>query len=191
MRSSLTIDTDTMQIHHDKHHGGYVANLNKAVGEFPELAKMSVEEMLKNLSAIPEKIRTVVRNNGGGHFNHSLYWDLLQKGRRSPTGDLAKAINSAFGSFTAFKRQFSKAAVGQFGSGWAWLILDADEKVAIELTANQDTPISHVKYPLLGIDMWEHAYYLKYQNRRPEYVAAVFKIINWDYVAERYEQVVA
>jgi len=185
------IDARTMEIHHDKHHAAYVANLNKAVAEFPEVAKMSVEAMLKDLNAIPEKIRTAVRNNGGGHFNHSLFWQMLKKDGGEPTGDLAKAVDSAFGNFSAFKEKFSKAAAGQFGSGWAWLAIDANGQLSIEPTANQDSPISQGKQPLLGVDVWEHAYYLKYQNRRPEYVAAFFHAINWGFIAERYEKIIA
>jgi Fe-Mn family superoxide dismutase len=185
------IDARTMEIHHDKHHAAYVANLNKAVAEYPDVAKMSVEDMLKNLNAIPEKIRTAVRNNGGGHFNHSLFWQMLKKDGGEPTDALAKAIDSAFGSFPTFKDDFSKAAIGQFGSGWAWLVIDRNKQLSIEPTSNQDSPISQGKQPLLGVDVWEHAYYLKYQNRRPEYVAAFFHVINWDFVAERYEKAVA
>jgi Fe-Mn family superoxide dismutase len=180
------IDARTMEIHHDKHHAAYVANLNKAVAEFPDLEKISVEEMLKDLSAIPEKVRTAVRNQGGGHYNHSLFWQMLKKDGGGPAGPLAKAIDSAFGNFAAFQENFSKAAAGQFGSGWAWLVIDANKQLSIEPTANQDSPISLGKQPLLGIDVWEHAYYLKYQNRRPEYVAAFFHVINWDFVSERY-----
>jgi len=185
------IDARTMEIHHDKHHAAYVANLNKAVAEYPDVAKMSVEDMLKNLNAIPEKIRTAVRNNGGGHFNHSLFWQMLKMDGGEPTGTLAKAINSVFGNFPTFKEEFSKAAIGQFGSGWAWLVIDRNKQLSIEPTANQDSTISQGKQPLLGVDVWEHAYYLKYQNRRPEYVAAFFHVINWDFVAERYEKAVA
>ena len=185
------IDARTMEIHHDKHHAAYVANLNKAVAEFPDAAKMSVEDMLKNLNAVPEKIRTAVRNSGGGHFNHSLFWQMLKKDGGEPTGALARAIDSAFGSFPTFKEDFSKAAIGQFGSGWAWLVIDRNKQLSIEPTANQDSPISQGKQPLLGVDVWEHAYYLKYQNRRPEYVAAFFHVINWDFVAGRYEKAVA
>lgn len=185
------IDARTMEIHHDKHHAAYVANLNKAVAEFPDVAKMSAEEMLRNLNAVPEKIRTAVRNNGGGHFNHSLFWQMLKEDGGEPTGPLAKAVDSAFGNFSAFKTDFSKAAIGQFGSGWAWLVIDGNKQLSIEPAANQDSPISQGKQPLLGIDVWEHAYYLKYQNRRPEYVNAFFHVVNWDFVAERYEKAVA
>ena len=185
------IDARTMEIHHDKHHAAYVANLNKAVAEFPDVGKMSVEDMLKNLNAIPEKIRMAVRNQGGGHFNHSLFWQMLKKDGGEPAGALASAIDQRFGSFSAFKDEWTKAAAGQFGSGWAWLVVDANKQLGIEPTGNQDSPISQGKQPLLGIDVWEHAYYLKYQNRRPEYVAAFFHVINWDFVSERYAKAVA
>jgi len=182
------IDARTMEIHHDKHHAAYVANLNKAAVEFPELAKISPEAMLKDLNAIPEKVRTVVRNNGGGHYNHSLFWQMLKKDGGAPTGNLAKAIDGAFGNLASFKESFSKAAMGQFGSGWAWLVLGLDKRLSIEPSANQDSPISQGKQPLLGIDVWEHAYYLNYQNRRADYVAAFFHVINWDFVVDRYEK---
>ena len=185
------IDARTMQIHHDKHHAAYVANLNKAVAEFPDVGQMSVEDMLKDLNAIPEKIRTAVRNNGGGHYNHSLFWQMLKRDGGEPVGDLAKAIDSAFGDFSAFKEDFSKAATSQFGSGWAWLVVDANKQLSIEPTANQDSPIGQGKQPLLGIDVWEHAYYLKYQNRRPEYVTAFFHVIDWNFVSGRYAKTVA
>jgi len=167
------------------------ANLNKAVAEFPEVAKMSVEDMLKNLDAVPEKIRTVVHNNGGGHYDHSLFWQMLKKDGGEPKGALAAAMDRRFGSFSGFKGEWTKAAVGQFGSGWGWLVVDANKQLAIEPSANQDSPVSHGKLPLLGIDVWEHAYYLKYQNRRPEYVAAFFDVINWDFVSQRYENATA
>ncbi len=185
------IDARTMEIHHDKHHAAYVANLNKAVAEFPEVGKLSVEAMLKDLNAIPEKIRTAVRNNGGGDFNHSLFWQMLRREGGEPQGPLATAIDRHFGSFSTFKAEWTRAAVGQFGSGWAWLVVDANKQLSIEPTANQDSPVSQGKQPLLGIDVWEHAYYLKYQNRRPEYVAAFFHVINWDFVSQRYEKATA
>lgn len=181
------IDAQTMQIHHDKHHAAYVANLNKAVAEDPALGKKAVEDLLKDLTSIPEKVRTAVRNQGGGHYNHTLFWQMMKKGGGGePTGELAKAIDKKFGSFSAFKEQFTKAAIGQFGSGWAWLVSENNE-LSIEPSANQDSPITHGKLPLLGVDVWEHAYYLKYQNRRPEYVSAWFNTINWDYVTERFQ----
>ena len=185
------IDARTMEIHHDKHHATYVANLNKAVAEYPAVAKMAVEDILMNLNAIPEQIRTAVRNNGGGHFNHSLFWQMLKKDGGEPTGALANGIDSVFGSFPTFKEDFSKAAIGQFGSGWAWLVIDGNKQLSIEPAVNQDSPISQGKQPLLGIDVWEHAYYLKYQNRRPEYVAAFFHVINWGFVSERCEKLIA
>ena len=184
------IDARTMEIHHDKHHAAYVTNLNKAVAEYPELGKQSVEALLQDLNAVPEKIRTAVRNQGGGHFNHSLFWQTLKKDGGAPAGRLAQAIDASFGGIGAFQEQFTKAALGQFGSGWAWLVLDADKKLSIEPTANQDSPVSHGRQPLLGIDVWEHAYYLKYQNRRPEYVAAFFHIINWDFITERHHKII-
>jgi superoxide dismutase, Fe-Mn family len=182
------IDARTMQIHHDKHHAAYVANLNKAVADYPEVGKKSVEELLVNLDAVPEKIRTAVRNQGGGDYNHTLFWQVLDKKGGVPKGELAKSIDKHFGSFDAFKDQWTKTALGVFGSGWAWLVLDDSKKLSIEPSANQDSPISHGKKPLLGIDVWEHAYYLKYQNRRPEYVSAFFNVINWDFVSDRYQK---
>jgi Fe-Mn family superoxide dismutase len=180
------IDARTMEIHHDKHHAAYVANLNKAVAGHPDLEKKSVEELLKDLSGVPEKIRTAVRNNGGGHYNHSLFWQMMKKdGGGEPGGELAKAIDAAFGNFSAFKETFSKAALGQFGSGWAWLVLDGSA-LKIEDTANQDTPLGAGKPPLLGLDVWEHAYYLKHQNKRADYIAAWWNVVNWDFVSARY-----
>ncbi len=181
------IDAQTMQIHHDKHHAAYVANLNKAVADFPELGKESVQDLLKDLSALPEKVRTAIRNQGGGHYNHSIFWQMMKKnGGGEPSGELAQAIDKKFGSYSHFKEQFTKAAVGQFGSGWAWLILDNNE-LRIQPTPNQDSRISEGELPLLGVDVWEHAYYLKYQNRRPDYVTAWFNTINWDYVSQRFQ----
>ena len=180
------IDAKTMEIHHDKHHGSYVASLNKAVADQPELSSKPVDNLLKNLSAIPEKVRTAVRNQGGGHYNHSLFWQMMKKnGGGTPTGALAKAIDTSFGSFSAFRNGLTQAALGQFGSGWAWLVLDG-RQLKIEPTANQDTPLSAGRIPLLGVDVWEHAYYLKYQNKRADYINAWFNVVNWDFVAERY-----
>lgn len=188
------IDARTMEIHHDKHHAAYVANLNKAVADQPELQKQTVEGLIRNLDAVPEKIRTAVRNNGGGHFNHSLFWLMMSKsGGGEPKGDLARAITAKFGSFVAFKDEFTKAALGQFGSGWAWLTIDANGQLRVEATANQNSPVMALdpskpatSTPLLGIDVWEHAYYLKFQNRRADYIAAFFNVINWDFVTERF-----
>ena len=180
------IDTETMHIHHDKHHAAYVANLNKVVADYPDLGKKSIEDLMKDLNDVPEKIRTSIRNNGGGHYNHSLFWQMMKPGGGGePTGDLAKAIDAGFGSFSAFKEQFTKAAMTQFGSGWAWLVLD-DGKLKIEDAPNQDSPISQGKPVLLGLDVWEHAYYLKNQNRRADYVTAWWNVVNWDFVSERY-----
>ena len=185
------IDALTMQIHHDKHHAAYVANLNKAVAEFPELGKKHVECLLGDLNAVPEKIRTAVRNQGGGHYNHTLFWQMMKKGGGGqPSGGLLKGIEKRFGGFGAFKDELAKAALSQFGSGWAWVVLDANKQLSIEPTPNQDSPISQNKQPLLGVDVWEHAYYLKYENRRPEYVAAFFRVIDWEFVGERYEKAV-
>jgi len=185
------IDARTMQLHHDKHHAAYVANLNKAAAEFPEIGSQPVDDLLKHLDQVPEKIRTAVRNQGGGHYNHSLFWLVLKKDGGEPKGSLAAAIDQHFGSFSTFKEELTKAAVSQFGSGWAWLVVDADKTLRIEPTANQDSPVTQGNHPLLGIDVWEHAYYLKYQNRRPEYVAAFFQVINWDFVSERYDRYAA
>jgi len=180
------IDARTMEIHHDKHHAAYVANLNKAVADFPELGTKSVEELLKDLNAVPEKARTAVRNQGGGDYNHTLFWQMMKKGGGGePKGDLGQALEKSFGNFDGFKTKFTDTATKVFGSGWAWLVLDVKD-LKIEPGPNQDSPISQGKQPLLGIDVWEHAYYLKYQNRRPEYIAAWFNVINWDFVAERY-----
>ena len=183
------IDAQTMQIHHDRHHAAYVDNLNKAVANYPDLAKKSVEDLLRDLNSVPEAIRTAVRNHGGGHFNHTLYWQIMSKsGAKEPVGELAKAIDAQLGSFASFQDQLTRAATGLFGSGWAWLVLDQSKRLAIVPSPNQDTPLSMGQTPLLGIDVWEHAYYLKYQNRRADYVAAFHKIINWDPISERYSQ---
>jgi Fe-Mn family superoxide dismutase len=175
------IDTQTMQIHHGKHHAAYVNNLNAALEKHPNLQGRSAEELIRNLSAVPEDIRTAVRNNGGGHVNHTMFWKLMVAGGGSPKGAIADAINSSFGSFDTFKEQFAKAAVGRFGSGWAWLI-DNGGKLTIESTPNQDSPLMDGKKPVLGLDVWEHAYYLKYQNRRPDYITAWWNVVNWDEV---------
>jgi Fe-Mn family superoxide dismutase len=185
------IDARTMQLHHDKHHAAYVANLNKAVADYPDLGRMPVEDLLKDLNAVPEKIRKAVRNQGGGHYNHSLFWQMLKKDGGAPQAALATTIDKSFGSFSAFQEAWTKAALGQFGSGWAWLVVDADKQLSIEESSNQDSPISDGKQPVLGIDVWEHSYYLKYQNRRPEYVAAFFNVINWDFVSDRYQKAVS
>ena len=180
------IDSMTMQIHHDKHHGGYVANLNKAVAG-TSFEDMPLNQLLAKLDSLPENIRTTVRNNGGGHANHSLFWTILApKAGGAPTGDLATAINKAFGGFDGFKDKLSAAALSRFGSGWGWLVVKPSGGLEIYSTANQDSPLMTGDIPVLGIDVWEHAYYLKYQNRRPEYVANFFNLINWAQVTENY-----
>ena len=172
------IDEQTMRIHHDKHHAAYVNNLNAALEKHPELLQKSVEDLLRNINTVPEDIRTAVRNNGGGHANHTMFWEIMGKGKGgAPSGALADAINSTFGSFDEFK----KAAVGRFGSGWAWVV-DNGGKIAIESTPNQDNPMMDGKKPVFGIDVWEHAYYLKYQNRRPDYIDAWWNVVNWNEV---------
>ena len=184
------IDARTMQIHHDKHHQAYVDKLNTAVAG-THFGNQPVDELIANLDQVPEKIRTAVQNNGGGHANHSLFWQLLKKKGGEPGPELAKAIDKRLGGFDKFQENFTKAATTRFGSGWAWLIVDANKKLVIESSANQDTPIMVGKTPILGLDVWEHAYYLKYQNRRPEYVEAFFSIINWPKVDELYAQAMA
>ncbi|MDG2014555.1 MAG: superoxide dismutase [Pirellulaceae bacterium] len=179
------IDAKTMEIHHSKHHNGYVTKVNNAIAG-TDLESKSIEELVSDLKAVPEAIRGAVRNNGGGHANHSLFWSVMkQGGGGKPTGDLAAAIDDAFGSFDNFKEQFCTAAQTRFGSGWAWLVV-SDGKLAIESTRNQDNPLMEGRTPILGIDVWEHAYYLNYQNRRPDYVEAFFHVINWDEVANRF-----
>jgi Fe-Mn family superoxide dismutase len=176
------IDKATMEIHHGKHHGAYVTNLNKALESAPDLQSKTIEELLAgNLAAIPEAIKTAVRNNGGGHANHSLFWNLLSaKGGGAPKGEIENVITATFGGFDSFKEKFNAAATTRFGSGWAWLVKGKDGKFEILSTANQDSPLMDGKKPILGLDVWEHAYYLKYQNRRPEYIAAWWNVVNWD-----------
>jgi Fe-Mn family superoxide dismutase len=184
------IDARTMEIHHGRHHAGYVTNLNKAITDAPansreSLSRESVDTLLRNLNSVPESIRTAVRNNGGGHYNHSLFWKMMKKGGGGePRGELARAIDQRFGNFNSFKEEFGKAATGRFGSGWAWLTLNND-RLEIESTANQDNPISQRGIVLLGLDVWEHAYYLKYQNRRADYIAAWWNVVDWDFVSDR------
>lgn len=183
------IDTMTMQIHHDKHHAAYVNNLNAALDKRPELNFASIEELVMSVDKIPEDIRTAVRNNGGGHFNHTMFWEIMgPNAGGEPTGALADAIKSAFGNFDEFKAKLKAAGVGRFGSGWAWLVADKNG-LAITSTPNQDNPAMENKGPILGVDVWEHAYYLKYQNRRPDYLDAWWNVVNWNAVAQRYQKI--
>lgn len=183
------IDEETVNIHHDKHHQTYVDKLNAALENHSELQNKSLEALLADLNDIPEDIRTAVRNNGGGHYNHSLYWEtLIPGGSKEPAGGLKKAIDEELNGFDAFKQQFSNAAAGQFGSGWAWLVVDRENKLKVSSTPNQDNPLTDGDTPILGIDVWEHAYYLKYQNRRPEYIKNFFNLINWDVVSANYDR---
>jgi Fe-Mn family superoxide dismutase len=180
------IDEQTMRIHHDKHHAAYVNNLNAALEKHPELQGKSVEDLLKDINKVPDDIRTAVRNNGGGHANHTMFWEIMgPKGGGAPTGAIGEAITSTFGDFEKFKAAVNDAGAKRFGSGWAWLI-DAGGKLVVESTANQDSPLMEGKKPILGVDVWEHAYYLKYQNRRPDYLAAWWNTINWDAVNKRF-----
>ncbi|MBK7997623.1 MAG: superoxide dismutase [Verrucomicrobia bacterium] len=182
------IDAKTMEIHHGRHHQAYITNLNKAVATDAKLAGTSLDELIRHLDEVPEAVRAAVRNNGGGHYNHSLFWQTMKKGGGGvPKGALGSAIEKTFGSFEKFKTAFSDAAMKQFGSGWAWLILE-EKDLKVVSSPNQDVPFVHGKYPLLGVDVWEHAYYLKYQNKRADYVSAFFNVINWDVVTSRFEK---
>ncbi|MDN4593730.1 superoxide dismutase [Polycladomyces subterraneus] len=182
------IDAQTMEIHHGRHHATYVNNLNAALEGHTALAEKSIEDLLRNIDQVPESIRTAVRNNGGGHANHSLFWQIMSpNGGGEPSGELANAINQAFGSFDRFKEEFTKAATTRFGSGWAWLVVKKDGSLAVTSTPNQDSPLMEGDTPILGLDVWEHAYYLKYQNKRPEYIKAFWNVVNWDEVAKRYQ----
>lgn len=184
-----SIDERTMRIHHDKHHAGYTKNLNAALEGQPSLANMSIEDLLGDLQSVPENIRTAVRNNGGGYANHSLFWSIMSpEGGGEPGGALAQAVESAFGSFSAFKDKFSTTAIGQFGSGWGWLAVDGSGGLKVLSTPNQDTPLMQGMTPILGVDVWEHAYYLNYQNMRGDYVAAWWDVVNWDEVARLYNE---
>ena len=183
------IDEQTMHLHHDKHHAAYVTNLNNALKDRSGYPDASAEELVRRLNEVPEDIRTAVRNNGGGHVNHTMFWQIMKpNGGGEPTGALASAIRDAFGSFDAFKAAFNDAGVKRFGSGWAWLVLDRNGKLSVTSTANQDNPQTDGLHPFMGNDVWEHAYYLKYQNRRPDYLNAWWNVVNWDEVARRYEQ---
>jgi len=182
------IDARTMEIHHGKHHAAYVNNLNNALKDHPNFHKKNLEDLLKNLKDLPEAARTPVRNNGGGHTNHSLFWEIMKPGgAKMPAGELAREIDSVFGNFDVFKEKFVQAATTRFGSGWAWLVVNDSSKLQVYSTANQDSPLMDGHRPILGLDVWEHAYYLKYQNRRPEYIQAFLPLINWDEVARRYK----
>jgi superoxide dismutase, Fe-Mn family len=184
------IDAETIRIHHDKHHGAYVANLNKAL-EGSEYAAWDLETLVRDWAKLPESLKTPVRNNGGGHYNHSLFWQTLgPQGGPGPKGALAAAIDHELKDYDSLKGELTKAAMGRFGSGWAWLSLGADKRLIIESTPNQDSPLSENRYPLLGIDVWEHAYYLRYQNRRTDYLEAIFKVIDWKEVEKRYEKAI-
>ena len=183
------IDAKTMEIHHDKHHGAYVTNLNKALEGHSDLQALSAEDLISHLDKVPEAIRTAVRNNGGGHVNHSMFWTIMKKGGGGePKGELAEAIKSAFGSFADFKTKFAAAGATRFGSGWAWLTIQGG-KLTIESLPNQDNPLMNGNKPVMGLDVWEHAYYLKYQNRRPDYIEAWWNVANWDHIAEQYKKV--
>jgi Fe-Mn family superoxide dismutase len=182
------IDAQTMQIHHDKHHAAYVTNLNAALKDQPDLQSKSIEEILRNINSVPEAIRTAVRNNGGGHANHSMFWEIMgPNGGGGPSGALADAINSAFGGIETLKQQINEAGAKRFGSGWSWLVRDGGSLKVLS-TANQDSPLMDGQVPILGVDVWEHAYYLKYQNRRPDYLTAWWNTVNWQAVAQRYAQ---
>jgi Fe-Mn family superoxide dismutase len=182
------IDTQTMEIHHDKHHGAYVTNLNKALENAPQLADQPIEQLVSNLDAVPDSIRTAVRNNGGGHANHTFFWKLLGPGKGgTPKGKLAAAIESKFGSFDDFKAKFEAAGAARFGSGWAWLVVNKKGELEILSTANQDSPLMDGLHPIIGVDVWEHSYYLKYQNRRPEYLKAIWNVIDWEFAEKNYQ----
>ncbi len=186
------IDARTMEVHHDKHHAGYTNNLNAALEKHPELGDAIIEDLLGNLESVPADIQTAVRNNGGGYANHSLFWKVLSpQGGGEPGGDLASAINQTFGGFDAFKQAFASAAATRFGSGWAWLVVDGFGKLQVYSTANQDSPLMSGHVPVLGLDVWEHAYYLNYQNRRPDYIAAFWNVVNWPQVEANYAKAVA
>ena len=180
------IDAETMKLHHDKHHQAYINNVNAALEKYPELAAKSVDDLISDLNAVPEDIRGVVRNNGGGHSNHSMFWTIMGPGSGAPTGAIADQIKADFGDFDAFKKTFNETTAKQFGSGWGWLVFQGG-KLKVITTANQDSPLSQGLYPILGNDVWEHAYYLKYQNKRPDYLAAWWNVVNWAEVNKRFE----
>ena len=184
------IDKQTMEIHHTKHHQTYIDNLNKALEGYPELQEKAIKELIKNLNQLPDEIKTAVRNNGGGHLNHKMFWKTMSpNGGGAPVGEVAKKIDEDLGGFEKFKEKSKKAALGRFGSGWAWLVLEENGKLAITSTPNQDNPLTEGKKPLLGIDVWEHAYYLKYQNKRADYISSWFNVVDWNKVEEKYNKV--
>jgi Fe-Mn family superoxide dismutase len=183
------IDATTMQLHHDKHHAAYINNLNAAIEKHDDLQSQSIEDLIVNLDRVPEEIRTTVRNNAGGHINHTMFWQIMgPNGGGTPTGDLAKVINDTFGGFDAFKKQFNEAGTKRFGSGWVWLVRNNQGNLQIISTPNQDSPLSEGHFPIMGNDVWEHAYYLKYQNRRPEYLEAWWNVVNWEEINRRYAE---
>lgn len=186
------IDEETMQFHHDRHHATYVSNLNTAVAQHPDLGRLSPEELMRQISSVPEAIRTTVRNNGGGHVNHTMFWEIMcPNGGGEPTGAIGSAINSTFGSFDAFKQQFNAAGTKQFGSGWAWLVRTKEGELKVTSTANQDSPLMEGMYPIMGNDVWEHAYYLTYRNRRADYLTAWWNVVNWEEINKRLERSMA
>ena len=183
-----TIDAKTMEIHHTKHHQAYIDKLNQALEKYPEFQNMEIEEILKSLDKLPEDIRTAVRNNGGGHYNHDLFWKIMSPySEKKPVGELAEKINEKFGDFESFKAKFKEAGIGRFGSGWSWLVLSEDKRIDIVSTPNQDNPMSEGKEVIFGLDVWEHAYYLKYMNKRPDYIEAWWNVVNWKAIEERYQ----
>ena len=182
------IDKRTMEIHHTKHHQAYIDKLNQALEKYPEFQNMEIEEILKSLDKLPEDIRTAVRNNGGGHYNHDLFWKIMSPdSEKKPVGELAEKINEKFGDFESFKAKFKEAGIGRFGSGWSWLVLSEDKSIDIVSTPNQDNPMSEGKEVIFGLDVWEHAYYLKYMNKRPDYIEAWWNVVNWKVIEERYQ----
>ena len=186
------IDAKTMQFHHDKHHAGYTRNLNIAVNKYPELLAQSAEDLLRNINQIPTDIKTTVRNNGGGYVNHQMFWEIMSSnGGGEATGDIAEAINNNFGSFATFQQEFNKAGSSHFGSGWVWLVLERDRRLKVISTPNQDSPLMDNRYPIMGNDLWEHAYYLNYKNNRGEYLAQWWNVVNWDEINNRYRQAIA
>jgi Fe-Mn family superoxide dismutase len=186
------IDAETMKFHHDKHHAAYIKKLNEAVNKYPELAKQSVEDLVKNVDTLPEDVRKTIRNNGGGHLNHTMFWEIMSpNGGGQPTGTIAEAINKSFGSFSAFQEQFNEAGKNRFGSGWAWLVMDKNRQLAVTSTANQDSPLMEGSFPIMGNDVWEHAYYLKYRNKRDEYLKQWWNVVNWDEINKRYQKATA